>query len=116
MSAADRIPGGHDQASLTTGIDLAFNTSAVTGIEAIRELGVHEVSEKQPRVSINQNNGKDEINQIVVDDEETFEDGKGMMTAGEKVNNMEEIGIHALHVEDDPSLNPWTFRTVFLGM
>jgi hypothetical protein len=24
---------------------------------------------------------------------------------------MEEIALYALHVDDDPSLNPWTFRT-----
>ncbi|KUJ19163.1 OPT superfamily oligopeptide transporter [Mollisia scopiformis] len=29
---------------------------------------------------------------------------------------MEEIALYALHVDDDPSLNPWTFRTWFLGI
>ncbi|KAK8868122.1 OPT oligopeptide transporter protein-domain-containing protein [Apiospora arundinis] len=37
-------------------------------------------------------------------------------TAAEKVDNMAEIGLHALHIEDDPSLNPWTFRTWFIGL
>ncbi|KAK8090769.1 OPT oligopeptide transporter protein-domain-containing protein [Apiospora phragmitis] len=37
-------------------------------------------------------------------------------TAAEKVNNMAKIGLYALHVEDDPSLNPWTFRTWFIGL
>ena len=36
-------------------------------------------------------------------------------TAAEKVDKMSEIGLYALHVEDDPSLNPWTFRTWFIG-
>ncbi|KAK8051943.1 hypothetical protein PG993_003328 [Apiospora rasikravindrae] len=40
----------------------------------------------------------------------------GRRTAAEKVDNMEEIGLYALHVEDDPSLNPWTFRTWFIGL
>jgi len=31
------------------------------------------------------------------------------------VANMEEIALKALHVDDDPSLNPWTFRMFFLG-
>lgn len=30
--------------------------------------------------------------------------------------NMESIALKALHVDDDPSLNPWTFRMWFLGM
>jgi hypothetical protein len=32
------------------------------------------------------------------------------------VANMEDIALKALHVDDDPSLNPWTFRMFFLGM
>jgi hypothetical protein len=47
-------------------------------------------------------------------DEESIPIGKGM-TASQKVQNMEEIALYALHVEDDPTLNPWTFRTWFLG-
>jgi hypothetical protein len=31
------------------------------------------------------------------------------------VANMEEIALKALHTDDDSSLNPWTFRTFFLG-
>ena len=38
--------------------------------------------------------------------------------AGEKrvVANMEDIALKALHIDDDPTLNPWTFRTFFLGL
>lgn len=32
------------------------------------------------------------------------------------VANMEEIALKALHVDDDPTLNPWTFRVFFLGL
>lgn len=32
------------------------------------------------------------------------------------VANMEEMALKALHVDDDPTLNPWTFRVFFLGM
>ena len=37
--------------------------------------------------------------------------------AGRKpmVANMEEIALKALHVDDDATLNPWTFRMLFLG-
>lgn len=31
------------------------------------------------------------------------------------VANMEEIALKALHTDDDPTLNPWTFRMFFLG-
>lgn len=31
------------------------------------------------------------------------------------VANMEEIALKALHTDNDPTLNPWTFRTFFLG-
>lgn len=31
------------------------------------------------------------------------------------VANTEEIALKALHVDDDPTLNPWTFRMLFLG-
>lgn len=31
------------------------------------------------------------------------------------VANMEEIALKALHTDDDPSLNPWTFRVFILG-
>lgn len=31
------------------------------------------------------------------------------------VANMEEIALKALHTDDDSTLNPWTFRTFFLG-
>jgi hypothetical protein len=29
---------------------------------------------------------------------------------------MEDIALTALHVDDDPTLNPWTFRMWFLGV
>jgi hypothetical protein len=34
---------------------------------------------------------------------EVITDAKGLIT-------------HVLHVDDDPSLSPWTFRALFLGM
>lgn len=40
----------------------------------------------------------------------------GKESAFMKLQKMEEIALHALHVEDNPSLNPWTFRTWFLGI
>jgi len=32
------------------------------------------------------------------------------------VANMEEIALKALHVDDDPTLNPWTFRMFLIGI
>ena len=31
------------------------------------------------------------------------------------VRTAKDLVTHILHVQDDPSLNPWTFRMVFLG-
>ncbi|KAK9388446.1 OPT superfamily oligopeptide transporter [Lipomyces mesembrius] len=31
------------------------------------------------------------------------------------INNAQEVVTHVLHVDDDPTLNPWTFRAFFLG-
>jgi hypothetical protein len=31
------------------------------------------------------------------------------------VSTAEEIITHVIHVDDDPTLNPWTFRMFFLG-
>jgi hypothetical protein len=35
---------------------------------------------------------------------------------GRIVVETSELAITALHVDDDPTLSPWTFRTFFLGM
>ncbi len=32
------------------------------------------------------------------------------------VQDAEELVTHVLHVDDDPTLNPWTFRAFFLGL
>jgi hypothetical protein len=32
------------------------------------------------------------------------------------LNNAKDVLTHVLHVDDDPSLSPWTFRAFFLGM
>lgn len=31
------------------------------------------------------------------------------------ISTAEDITTHVLHVDDDPTLNPWTFRMFFLG-
>ena len=109
-----RIPG---QVGAPLGGDpaLAFNTGRSTGIEALEELGVHDVSERKVPVLASDEKGEkdehgisDDIRYVSTDDE--FGIGKGM-TAKEKVDDMEQIALYALHVDDDPTLNPWTFRT-----
>lgn len=37
------------------------------------------------------------------------------LDTGSVVANTEEIALKALHVDDDPSLNPWTLRVFILG-
>jgi hypothetical protein len=32
------------------------------------------------------------------------------------LQNEREIAIHVISVDDDPSLNPWTFRAFFIGL
>ena len=35
--------------------------------------------------------------------------------AADVVTNAEELVTHVLHVDDDPTLSPWTFRVFFIG-
>jgi hypothetical protein len=106
-----RIPG-QAAAPLSGDPALAFNTGHSTGMEALEELGVHDVSERKPHTPDEkvEKGLADEIRYVPADEESQPTIGKGM-TASEKVDNMEEIALYALHVDDDPSLNPWTFRT-----
>jgi hypothetical protein len=111
-----RMPG---QAGAPLGGDpaLAFNTGHSTGIQALEELGVHELSEKRASHAAEEEKKENRVGddiRYLPSDEENHEMGKGL-TASEKVDNMEEIALYALHVNDDPTLNPWTMRTWFLG-
>jgi hypothetical protein len=104
-----RIPG-QVGAPLQGDAQLAFATSHDAGVVALEELGVHDVNEKQTHAQTEgfDSKGYDEGEvRYVPTDEETLGIGKGM-TAAQKVDNMEEIALYALHVEDDPTLNPWT--------
>ena len=103
-----RIPGQVD-AALQGDPQLAFNTSRSTGIEALEALGTRNVSDKRNPVPENSNPNEKQFTDEIryVPTEETLEIGKGM-TAAQKVDNMEEIALFALHVDDDTSLNPWT--------
>lgn len=97
---------------------IAFNTGHSSGVEALEALGVHNVSEKRSHGTENINleeKGATEEIRYVAHDVETIEMGKGM-TAAEKVDNMEEIALFALHVEDDFDLNPWTVCTPLLAI
>lgn len=46
--------------------------------------------------------------------EETSEDVE-FGTGKKGAPDMEKIALQALHVDDDPTLNPWTFRVFFIG-
>jgi hypothetical protein len=43
----------------------------------------------------------------------SFEDGDGPRP--HVVATMKDIAVRALHVDDDPTLNPWIFRMWFIG-
>jgi hypothetical protein len=99
-----RIPG-------QAGAPLAFNTGHSTGMEALEELGVHDVSERKPHIPDEKDEKglADGIRYVPAEEESRPTIGK-VLTASEKVDNMEVIALYALHVDDDPSLNPCTFR------
>jgi hypothetical protein len=120
--AFNRIPGQNGPDTLSGNPEIAFATSREAGIEALGELGVVDTrdeklghSETMDRTDSagDEKGSANEVHQVTTD-EESLGIGQGM-TAAEKVENREEIALHALHVDDDPSLNPWTFRTAFLG-
>lgn len=106
-----RIPGVGDNA-VPGSVELAFNTGRSTGIDTLQELGVEMAPEKKPHSTEKSDEDEkghtDEI-RYVPTDEENISIGKGM-TAAQKVDDMAEIALYALHVEDDESLNPWTVR------
>jgi hypothetical protein len=43
-------------------------------------------------------------------------DDEGLEHYTAPVETAAELSTEVIHVEDDPTLNPWTFRTWFLGM
>lgn len=57
----------------------------------------------------------------ILDDGDSYQESKLKISDAESIEtesivaNTEEIALKALHVDDDPSLNPWTFRVFFLG-
>jgi len=128
--ATSRIPGQNGPAPLSGEPEVAFVTSRDTGLTMVDEMTADE--EKiaagfakldsaatmftDEKLTLDKSNSdiNDVIRSVPSDEESSTHVGKGM-TASEKVENMEEIALYALHVDDDPTLNPWTFRTWFLG-
>jgi hypothetical protein len=111
-----KLPGS--EAALGGGSPVTLNTGSSIGVETVEQLGVCDVSENKASYTGERevdNKEMDSDIRYVPNDEESLHVGKGM-TAAEKVDNMEEIALYALHVDDDPSLNPWTFRMWFLGV
>jgi hypothetical protein len=99
------------------GAHLAFNTNSSTGVETLEQVAAYDVSEEKKSYTRDKEIADKELGdeiRYISNDEESLHIGKGM-TAAEKVENMEEIALYALHVDDDRSLNPWTFRMWFLG-
>jgi hypothetical protein len=105
------------EASQDGGAQLALNTNSSIAVETLEQVAAYDVpEEKSPHTREKEIDDKEMGDEIryISNDEESLHIGKGM-TASEKVDNMEEIALYALHVEDDRSLNPWTFRMWFLG-
>ena len=53
---------------------------------------------------------KESLGQHIYDVESSSDDDNVV------VSTAEEIVTKVIHVDDDPTLNPWTFRMFFLGM
>lgn len=71
----------------------------------------------QPRIVDEENSPKKaEIQAVESDTDSTYdvrkEDHFGEVTV---VHDAKDVITHVLHVDDDPSLSPWTFRAFFLG-
>jgi hypothetical protein len=64
------------------------------------------IETEKPKLSIS----KDSFTQHAYDIEASSEDDNVV------VSTAEEIVTKVIHVDDDPTLNPWTFRMFFLGM
>ena len=121
-----RIPGENAPAPLRGEPELAFATGRAAGLEALESLGVaptgdddlvgqlKDAAEANEKTALESSESRrtDSVGQGG-HDFEAIDVGVGL-TATDKVHRMEEIALYALHVDDDPSLNPWTFRTWFL--
>lgn len=112
--ATQRMPG-QVHVELNPDPSLAFNTGHASGIESLEAMGVHTYPTKEDGATDEKKDMDDGIRAFSLD-EEASGDGKKELTAAQKVGDMENIALYALEVEDDPSLNPWTFRTMFLGI
>lgn len=44
-----------------------------------------------------------------------YDDAEGLGDKPGPLETAEEIVTHVIHVDDDPTLNPWTFRMFFIG-
>src|SRR3569833_1629884 len=129
--ATSRIPGLFGLASLSGVSVVAFVTSRDTGLTMVDVMTVDE--EKiaagfakldsaatmftDEKLTLDKSNSdiNDVIRSVPSDEESSTHVGKGM-TASEKVENMEEIALYALHVDVVFFLFLWLFRTWFLGM
>lgn len=126
--AHNRIPGqGVGTIAISPAVGEAFVTGTASGLEALEELGVHMETdgdvERTPEGRLNNHHekagtddkagGVEEICAVSLDEEEVaFEKNA---TAADKLRDMTKVALYALHVDDDVSLSPWTFRTWFLG-
>ncbi|KAG1742849.1 OPT oligopeptide transporter protein-domain-containing protein [Suillus lakei] len=82
---------------------------SLTAAGAIGEHTVHEravPSEKAPSTSEKSFDGKGDLETATVDTDSE----EGILS------NERDIATHVISVDDDPSLNPWTFRAFFIGL
>ena len=93
---------------------LAYEDSTLVPVTTSESCSERPDSQKNHKQDFsNEKNGSAEV----VDDAPPRYDAEAEDHFGETtvVSTAKDLVTHILHVQDDPSLNPWTFRMFFLG-
>jgi hypothetical protein len=85
------------------------------GIDAVPVLPSHTQVESSPTESLNEKRSFDRDVEDASDADKPDTDVDGESTVG-VLNDARDIVTHVISVEDDPSLSPWTFRTLVIGL
>ena len=69
----------------------------------------------KPKLAEANTNDNGKVDAIVADAELPQYEGEDKIHDEGHVSTAEDLVTQVIHVDDDPSLNPWTFRMFFLG-
>jgi hypothetical protein len=96
----------YDAHAATDGVDPALSTAAHLGEKPKMDETFKDTS--QPKEA-------EDIHTTYNDAAPVYEDEEGGLGKEGAVETNEDLVTRVIHVEDDPTLNPWTFRVFFLG-